>query len=190
MTYRKEVFQQQVPLVDRFVRHLLHHRAIKAANNTQWTRSWFWADTCDAHLLQATICWCMVFGSHGQNPTHLRRLAVGQSEELQKSFRVKLLTTLQISEPEWITYWNEMLAFRNKFAAHRELAFNAAVPILDRALEAALSYDDWVRGVIYPDVLGGPALRKSVSQWQEALAIEISRAIDASTAEQAVSPEA
>ena len=183
MAYQKEVFVQQLPIVDRFARHLIHYRAIKSNPTNHWTRSWFWTDTCDAHLLQASMCWCMVFGSPGQNETHLRHLAIDQADELQKSFRAHLLTALRISAFEWESYWTEMLAFRNKYAAHRELGFKQPVPIFDRALETALCYDEWVREVIYPDVFDSPPLRQLVSEWQRSVGLEVSGAIDASTAE-------
>jgi hypothetical protein len=52
--YSKEVFREQLPLVDLFARHLLHYRVIKAHLDDRRPQSPFWSDTCDAHLLQAT----------------------------------------------------------------------------------------------------------------------------------------
>ena len=183
MTYRKDVFVKQVDMSDHFARHLIHYRAIKSNPTLHWTRSWFWTDTCDAHLLQATICWCMIFGSRGQNEIHLQRLAVDQADELQQSFKSNLLSALRISESEWEAYWTEMLAFRNKYAAHRELGFKQPVPIFDRALEAAFCYDQWVREVIHPDMFDSPPLEQLVGEWQRSVGLEVSAAMNASTAE-------
>jgi len=183
MAYQKEVFVQQLPLVDRFARHLIHYRVIRSNPTSHWRRSWFWSDTYDAHLLQASMYWCMGFGSQGQNLTHLRHLAVDRADDLQNSFRDRLLADLRISESEWKAYWKEMLAFRNKYVAHREPGFKQPVPVFDRALETAFSYDEWVREVIHPDLLDSPPLRQLVSEWQRSIGLEVSAAIEASTAE-------
>ena len=53
MPYRREVFVEQGPLVDRFVRHLIHHRSLKPWLARTKVKSPFWGDTSDAHLLQA-----------------------------------------------------------------------------------------------------------------------------------------
>jgi hypothetical protein len=42
----------------------------------------------------------MVFGSRGQNPTHLRRLVADQADELQASFRARVLASLGIDEAD------------------------------------------------------------------------------------------
>ena len=185
MEYRKEVFVQQVSLVHRFVRHLSHYRAIKSNRTRKWKDSWFWVDTSNAHLLQGAMCWCMVFGSHGQNEVHLRALAhePGDAEELQGSFRNRLLATLRISGDQWLTYWEAMVAFRNKYAAHREIGFRDPVPDLKWALEAAFCYDLWVREIISPDVLGGPPLRHLFNELRQSDGREVPAAIESSAAE-------
>jgi hypothetical protein len=75
MRYRRKVLVEQVPLVDNFVRHLVHHRAILAALRQYAIRSHFWTDTCNAHLLQALLYWCMVFGNDKSNKTHWKHVA-------------------------------------------------------------------------------------------------------------------
>jgi len=177
--YRKEIFAEQLPLVDRFARHLLHHRIIKS-QLADHPRSLFWSETCDAHLLQASIYWCMVFGSHGPNRTHLRHLAVDRADELQASFRARVLAALGIDEAEWRSYWAEMRSFRDRYAAHREPGFNQPVPRFDRALEAAFVYEEWIRDVIRPDVVDGPALRQLFTEWEQSVTAEVA-AVSAST---------
>jgi hypothetical protein len=142
--YRQEVFRDQLPLVDCFARHLVHYRVVKGHLDARRPQSPFWSDTCNAHLLQATIYWCMVFGARGPNPTHLRNLAVGDADALQASFRARVASALGITEADWTSYWEQMDAFRSGYAAHRELSFKEPVPNFDRALEAAFCYEDWV----------------------------------------------
>jgi hypothetical protein len=57
------------------------------------------------------------------------------------------------------------------------------VPIFDRALEAAFCHDQWVREVIRPDIFDSPPLKQLVSEWQRSIGLEVSAAINASTAE-------
>ena len=89
MSYQQEVFVEQLPLVDCFARHLVRHRVIKRHLDERRAQSPFWSDTCNAHLLQASIYWCMVFGAPGPNPTHLRNLAAGDADALQASFSAR-----------------------------------------------------------------------------------------------------
>jgi hypothetical protein len=178
--YRKEVFREQLPLVDLFVRHLLHYRVVKSHLEGRRPQSPFWSDTCDAHLLQASIHWCMVFGSRGQNPAHLVRLTADQADELQASFRARVLASLRIDEAQWTSYWKEMTAFRNRYAAHREPGIKQPVPRFDPALEAAFCYEEWVREVIRPDVVEGPTLRHLVREWKKSVTVEVVAALAAS----------
>jgi hypothetical protein len=56
------------------------------------------------------------------------------------------------------------VSFRNKYVAHHELGHSEPVPKLDRALELAFYYDDWIREVIFPDIFDEPPLRQLVEQ--------------------------
>jgi hypothetical protein len=180
MKYRQEVFREQLPLVDCFARHLIYYRVIKRHLDRNRPQSPFWSDTCNAHLLQASIYWCMVFGSRGPNPTHLRNLAVGDADELQASFRAQVLAALGIDEAEWRSYWEEVKSFRDKYAAHRDPAVKIPVPRFDRALEAAFCYEEWVRDLIRPDEVEGPTLRQLVRDWEKSVAVELVAALAAS----------
>jgi hypothetical protein len=164
MPYRREVFVEQGPLVDRFVKHLIHHRSLKPWLVRTKVKSPFWGDTSDAHLLQACIYWCKVFGSDGANPTHWKHLSAHDSKALQESFRIGLYLSLGITPAEWKEYWEEVVSFRNKYVAHHELGYSEPVPKLDRALEVAFYYDDWIRNLIFPDIFGEPPLRQVVEQ--------------------------
>ena len=67
LNYNSDVFEEQFPLVKRFVHHLTNYRALHAAYVEYRIQSEFWTHTI-AHILQATINWCMVFGSDTRNP--------------------------------------------------------------------------------------------------------------------------
>lgn len=157
--YRKEVFAEQVPLVRSLVRHLVHHRALTNAFAGKQFRSSFWFDTANAHIFQAFIYWCMVFGNDS-NKTHWKKLAVGPANTLRMSFREGVCEHLHITEAEWDSYWNDMVAFRDEYVAHRDFAIRRPVPMLDRALEVAFFYDSWVRQLISPDIFDERPLRE------------------------------
>ena len=164
MPYRREVFVEQGPLVDRFVKHLIHHRSLKRWLARTKVKSPFPGHTSDAHLLQACIYWCKVFGSDGANPTHWKHLSAHDSEALQESFRIGLYSSLHITAAEWKAYCGEVVLFRNRYVAHHEFGHFQPVPKLDRALEVAFDNDDWIRKVIFSDIFDEPPLRELVEQ--------------------------
>ena len=162
MEYDESVFTQQFPLVKRFVYHLAYYRLLIAAYNRFQLRCEFWTHTIDAHILQAAIQWCKVFGSEGCNPTHWKMLSKGESKAFQQSFRQGLLTETDFSSlQEWKQYWSAVNAFRNRYAAHSELEFREPVPDFGPALQVSFFYDRWVRRVISPDSFAEPPLEET-----------------------------
>jgi hypothetical protein len=160
MHYNVEVFVQQFPIVKRFVYHLTYYRELLNLHRTLQLKSEFWTCTIDAHLLQAAILWCMIFGAHGCNPVHWKKLSEGESKELEESFRQGLLAQTGMTEAKWKNYWDDMTDFRNKYAAHRELDYEEPVPEFDSALKVAYYYDRWIREVISPDIFEEPPLER------------------------------
>ncbi len=158
MNYNSDIFQNQFPLAKRFVYHITYFRQLRRLYDRMNLQSEFWTHTIDAHLLQASSLWCMVFGSHGCNPTHWKKLTASDSEELQRSFREGLFSETYLDETQWNHYWNEMVRFRNEFVAHREILFRGVVPKFDIALEVVFYYDRWIRDVISPDILDESSL--------------------------------
>lgn len=190
MQYRREVFVEQLPLIDHFVKHLIHHRSIKPWLSRAHLSSPFWTDTSNAHLLQACIYWCMVFGSDRTNPTHWKELSDDDSDALQESFRADLYSSLCTTPAEWNKYREEMVSFRNKYVAHRELGHSQPVPMLDRALEVAFHYDDWIRKAIAPDILDELPLRELVNELRHKVDKEVSVAMQPFVAEQSLPADA
>ena len=138
--------------------HVFYYRALSKQYSERKGQSEFWTLTIDAHLLQAAIHWCMVFGSHGANQTHWKLLSTDQSEILQQTFRDGLCKKTGLNQQEWEQYWKHMKDFRDNYAAHRELNYSRPVPSFDIALKVAHFYDDWVRKVISPATFSEPSL--------------------------------
>jgi hypothetical protein len=149
MSYDLGVFINQFPLVKFFIYHLIYSRVVRDSYRESQLQNEFWTLTIDAHLLRATINWCMVFGSESE-PTHWKRLTE-QSESHAQSFRDGLFRETGLSEAGWQEYWSDMKKFRDKWVVHRELEkFLDPVPEFDTALTVAYHYDRWVRKIISP----------------------------------------
>lgn len=158
MNYESEVFKNQFAIVKLFVYHLTYYRVLLKGYKEHQLQNEFWALTIDAHLLRATINWCMVFGSDTNNPTHWKRLSITDSILLKEHFREGLFQATGLDQDTWRQYWESMTVFRNQYAAHRDLEFSSPVPNFDIALVVAYFYDDWVRRVISPDTFVEPIL--------------------------------
>lgn len=166
MHYDRAVFMSSVPIVDKFVKHLVLHRALRIRLEPEQLALSVWSLSSDAHLLQAVICWCKVFG-RDSNRTHWWHLSARARGKLQRSFRKGLPTATGRTIQEWETYHKEVLHFRNKYAAHTELvAYNRPVPDFTFALSVAFYWDGWVRTVIAPDVLNERPLRELTTAYE------------------------
>jgi hypothetical protein len=153
MNYNPAIFIEQYPLVRQFIKSITLFREIKAATEKADLESEFWIQTINAHLLQATNYWCMVFGSDDRNKTHWKNLSGVDIDNLQESFRSGVVDELKIRFDDWAKYQKEIVQFRNRYSAHRELSYSKPVPNFDIAIEVAFFYDKWVRKVISPDHL-------------------------------------
>lgn len=169
MKYEPEVFKNQFPIVKWFVYHLTYYQILSKGYRERQLQNEFWTLTIDAHLLRATIDWCMVFGSDKTNPTHWKRLSIVDSEVLNVSFREGLFKATGLDRDTWQQYWEIMTEFRNRYAAHRELEFASPVPNFDTALIVAYYYDDWVRRVISPDTFAEPTLKSFAISLQKSV---------------------
>ncbi|MEW6660446.1 MAG: hypothetical protein AB1424_17510 [Thermodesulfobacteriota bacterium] len=148
MHYNSEVFNHQIPILKKFVYHLIYQRELNYLHKEFNIQSEFWVHTMDAHLRDACIHWCMVFGSDKSNPTHWKNLFDSETKKEEDSFRQALFKEVGFDKQTWNEYWNNMKNFRDKYVAHREVDFKAPVPYLNKALEVAFVFDDWVRGFI------------------------------------------
>lgn len=164
MVYDSDVFRAQIGILDRFACHLVHHRELQRFKIPQTINVQFWIDTSDAHILQAAICWCTVFGTHGDtNKIHWKKLRPNSTDDFEAEFRTGLLKRLDKTRFEWDVYCKRMRDFRDNFAAHRTpKGFTDPVPNFDLALNAASYFDEWVREIISPDILEGPTLTQVI----------------------------
>ncbi|MBN2065901.1 MAG: hypothetical protein JW771_03730 [Candidatus Thermoplasmatota archaeon] len=168
MEYDENIFTEQFPIVKSFLYHLTCYRELHHAYQHLKLKSEFWTRTIDAHLLQACILWCMVFGSQG-NPTHWKNLCDQERIALENSFRESLFKKTEFTQENWNMYWKDMQDFRNGYAAHRALNYSKPVPDFKPAETIAYFYDEWIRELIGTDSLDVLPLKESVSLMQKEL---------------------
>lgn len=167
MEYNADVFCEQFPIVKQFLYHLTCYRELHRVYQEISLKSEFWTHTIDAHILQAAILWCMVFGSDGCNPTHWKELCKQDAEALKDRFRQGLFKETGLTQETWDTYWEKMNRFRGGYAAHRELNYSHLLPDFTIAQEVSYFYDKWIREIIEPDVFDEPSLKESVLLMQQ-----------------------
>jgi len=177
VNYNSEIFENQIPILKRFVYHLIYHRGLNSFYKRLNIRSEFWVHTIEAHRRDACIHWCMVFGSDKSNQTHWKNLFDSETKEAKEGFRRVLFDKIGFDKQTWNEYWNKMKDFRDKYVAHREVNFKESVPNFDKALEVTFVFDDWVRDFIYSINLrdntitsfGEPPLRESGERLKESI---------------------
>jgi hypothetical protein len=124
------------------VDHLACYRILYKAYVDLQCESEFWTRTIDAHLLRAIIQWCMIFGADSEG-LHWKRVVDRCNQD---GFRGHLLDVLEFTCDQWATYRQSMVAFRNKYVAHRALASTyPSAPIMDKALLVVITYQEWCR---------------------------------------------
>jgi len=165
--YDINIFCTQFPIVKGFLYHLTCYRELERAYRELELSSEFWTYTIDAHLLQACILWCMVFGSTGPNPTHWKNLCKDERKNLENSFRKGLFEGTELTKEKWERYWEDMKHFRDTYAAHRQGHYSEPVPEFDTAQAVAYYYDGWIRRLIDPDQLTEPPLKESALLMQK-----------------------
>ena len=159
MKYDVEVFRNQYPIVEQFLRNFVCYRELCEAYLAVDLTSAFWTWTINAHICEATIQWCMVFGSDGNNPTHWKKLCVTeQQNDFEEAFRNGLYQSTDLTPETWPSYGEQMRNFRGQYVAHRELAIPVPVPDLDTARKVVFFYDKWIRDLILPEVTEKPLL--------------------------------
>jgi hypothetical protein len=146
MHYNLEIFSQHNIVVPCFVRHLAYARGIKAARDLLAEPQWFWAATATAHLGQATLDWCKVFGNDSEEIHWKKIFADTAQEPAMEQFRRDIVAKTGLPKPEWDAYREKMVALRNTVVAHVNPAqpFSGATPLFTVALQVAYAYQEWV----------------------------------------------
>jgi hypothetical protein len=114
----QDVLRHQYPAVFFFVQHLAYNRVIKAAWEGRTHPSPFWASAVDGHLKLATVAWCKVFGTRGEE-IHRHKTPIGTTkQQAQQDFRERIASHTGFTRQQWENYHKDMLDFRNKYVAH------------------------------------------------------------------------
>ncbi|ULO04755.1 hypothetical protein H1230_16455 [Paenibacillus sp. 19GGS1-52] len=137
--YNEKVFNEQIHILRDFLFHYSGFRLLHQEfdNLIKFGSQDFWIYTINAHYLQAINLWCMVFGTN-TNETHWKKLG------LIGDFKSIILSSLELDDDTYTTYWESVKNWRNKYSAHRIPDFSEPTPDLKLARTVALLYEDWV----------------------------------------------
>ena len=108
--------------------------------------SQFWEATASAHLGHATVEWCKVFGSYGEETHWNNRVTNDAGKQAIKDFRRRIEAKTGLKKPEWQAYHQTMVELRGKVVAPCDLSepFRGTTPVFDVALKVAYAYQEWI----------------------------------------------
>jgi hypothetical protein len=137
--YNEKVFHEQIHILRDFLFHYSGFRLLHEEfdNLIKFGSQEFWVLTINAHYFQAINLWCMVFGTN-KNETHWKKIG------LKEDFKSVILSSLDLDDVTYSTYWSSVVDWRNKYSAHRVPGFLEPTPDLKLARTIALLYEDWV----------------------------------------------
>jgi hypothetical protein len=118
MTFDRQLFAIQFPIVKHFVYHVVYYRVLSKIRHDHQLKNEFWALTIDAHLLRAspTGAWCLV---------QTQKTLTGRSSLRQIKmwytavFATGYFASTKLTQETWLEYWTSVVDFRNKYTAHR-----------------------------------------------------------------------
>lgn len=139
----------------------------------------FWVMTVNVLSGTATVEWCKVFGSWGED-THWTQVIPKERHDI---IQAGLLGAVGLSQEDWGDYRESILSYRNQMVAHHDLnARVAKYPNYDVGMLAANFMFEQIRGVADPESLGG--IPASLDRWSRTVSGHMSaivrRAFEAS----------
>lgn len=164
MEYNEDCFSKVIPLLKDFLYHLASYRVIRSTLNKFPGEREFWVYTCDAHLKNAALVWCMVFGTDF-NETHWKNIFKGYNENANELFRKYLQDNSNIKKDDFQKYWESMKTFRNDYVAHKA-GYDKPVPVFDVACTIVFCFDSWLRKMISPDSIDMPSFMQLFNEYQ------------------------
>lgn len=140
-----------------FIHHLAYYKVLFLHYKASDNKSEFWKWTIDAHLNNAIVDWCMVFGTDA-NEVHWKNVLL--DDHYRADFLHSLKSVTGMDKMQFRRFWVEITEFRNKYATHRNTSdAYPSVPYMDKACCVAICYDDCLRTKIV-DIIYEPSLRE------------------------------
>lgn len=136
-------------LMKNYCFHIQSYRVIKKCFAKLAGDKEFWAYTCDAHLLNATLCWCKIFGSNSEH-THWKKIFIESERTFTKKIFCEYLKKKGIDAKEWETVHKVILKFRNEYVAHTS-NYDDIVPYFNKASRVLHIFDEWLRKTLRYD---------------------------------------
>ena len=136
----------QFHLLHDTIRSIIYYRIIVESKDKKVPWGYI-TDVLSDHLTQS---WCKIFGSTKQD-THWKKLAEkDEVKNLVTPYSMQsILKATSLSSDEWKDYHKNILILRDKFFAHYDMKIVPLhFPNLDAALRAAISYREWLSGLL------------------------------------------
>jgi hypothetical protein len=90
----------------------------------------FWNTMHGNNINIAVIEWCKLFGKEAVEKHHWKRVVKDKVR-----YKTQLLAVFRGNSVNWEAYWNDLLKYRDKFAAHLDEDNQYLVPYLPKAQE-------------------------------------------------------
>lgn len=143
----QDIVNIQINLLLDFTQSFAYYRAINQDLPRVQRNIPFWIYSMNTHYFRAITDWCIVFGSDNNNKSHWKNVSEDEKRKIKLVIRPLVLAAANFTQSEWDFYRTELVAFRNNYAAHRNVnPKEDRVPNLDNAFEIAKSYSNWLKG--------------------------------------------
>lgn len=107
----------------------------------------FWVNSYNSYIRLMIINWAKLYGSNSEC-THWKSIVLEIAD--RNRFKRGLLNRLKMSEDEWLKYWENAKAIRDKYVAHNELINRNPIPYFEPAYKSVLYLYKWMTKVYFP----------------------------------------
>lgn len=141
-----DLLGMQFHLLHDCIRSIIYYRVLVSSKDKKVPWGYI-TDVLSEHLTQN---WCKIFGSTNED-THWKQIS--EKNEIKNLIapysKDSILNATSLSNDEWEDYHSNMLTLRNKYFAHFDIkAMQLHYPNLDVALNAAISYREWLSDLL------------------------------------------
>lgn len=141
--YNEDVIGEILHILKDFLYHIESHRCINNKLDDLQGEREFWIYTSNAHIMNAAISWCKVFGTYS-NKTHWNNIFDKKIIKYAKAKFFALLEQKNISKKQYEENREKIRSFRDKYVAHNE-DYEAPIPNFDYACKTVFCLDELLR---------------------------------------------
>lgn len=156
-----DVVPEQIDVLQSFCRDYVNYRQITLLLESLAERSYevFFISISNSCVLCCITSWCLLFGNPRNNKIHWHRSApdegISIDGEIVDNSDYKIIVGDVLSAAcsrhgkVLDQYVSEMVEFRNKYTAHRDIGEYGPLPFLSAAFDIASAYMSWLSDEIF-----------------------------------------